>query len=170
MKKLFGAITMIGSLVACQEHEAINSEFTGNESVYPLMAGSTYPIHGTVTFKEKNDGSALVLVAISGTEGDIKHPVHLHLGNISSPDAAVSALLDPVLGKTGLSETHLTRLADESPISYAQLVDIDACIKVHLAEAGPDKNIILAGGNIGKAAANDINNGRAATMSVCQSE
>ena len=80
---------------------------------------------------------------MSGTEGNIKHPVHLHLSNISTPDASVSALLNPVLGQTGISETSLTILADESSITYQQLIQMDACIKVHLSDARPTRTLSL---------------------------
>ncbi|HYG20311.1 MAG TPA: hypothetical protein VD816_15340, partial [Ohtaekwangia sp.] len=57
-------------------------------------------------------------------------------------------------------------LSDESPVNYAQLLVLDACIKVHLAAAGPEKDIILAGGNIGK----DIGASGRLKFGVCKSE
>jgi hypothetical protein len=154
-------------MLACQENENIKSDFTGNETTYALASGSQYNIEGTVTFKEKRDGSTLISLDLDGTAGNIQHPVHLHLGKISVVGADIAALLTPVQGTTGESEMVLTRLADESSISYSQLIGLDACIKVHLAASGPDKDIILAGGNIGKAASDDA--GRAG-FGVCQSE
>ena len=53
--------------------------------VYPLQQASDYAISGTVSIREKCDGSSIVVVSLSGTEGDIEHPVHLHLGTISEP-------------------------------------------------------------------------------------
>lgn len=159
----FGAL-----LIACQENESISKETTGNEMVYPLLKASDYDISGTVTVKEKCDGSSLVVVSLTGTEGDIEHPVHLHLGNISETGADVAALLNPVIGSTGRSETLLTRLSDETEISYKQLIDLKACIKVHLSAVGPDRDIVLAGGNIGSAIA-DVPGGRAG-VGVCKSE
>lgn len=169
MKKFICVLLAGGLFAACQDSETTQpSDLTGDESSYALLAGSTYPISGTVTFKEKTDGTALVTVALTGTEGDLQMPVHLHLGNISAPDAAVTALLTPVTGSTGLSETLLTKLADETPITYKELIALNACIKVHLSDAGPDKNTILAAGNIGKAV-EDSSNGRVG-ISVCKSE
>lgn len=155
MKKLF--IVGLSALVmlACQENEGAKSDFTGNESTYALASGSPNNIEGTVTFKEKKDGSTFVSVDLEGTAGDIQHPVHLHLGTISAEDAEIAALLTPVEGTTGRSETTLTNLADESRITYSQLIALNACIKVHLAASGPDKDVVLAGGNIGKAASDD---------------
>lgn len=166
MRSFVASILLFVFLVACQESEKNPSDFTGNESMYPLMPGSGYPIDGSVTFKEKKDGSAVIIVALSGTEGELRHPVHLHLGNISEPDADVAALLNPVLGATGISETHLRMMADENPITYRQLLELNASVKVHLSDAGPDRNIILAAGNIGVASADDLANGRTG-VAVC---
>jgi hypothetical protein len=154
-------------VLACQDSDDAKSEFTGNESTYALAAGSQYNISGTATFREKVDGSTLITVELDGTSGNIQHPVHLHLGKIAVDGADIAALLTPVTGSTGKSETIITRLADDSQVSYAQLVALDACIKVHLAASGPDKDIILAGGNIGKAAKDDA--GRIG-FGTCKSE
>lgn len=169
MKRLIGVLTILVLMNACQENETITSEFTGNESTYALLPGSIYPVNGTIIFKEKKDGSTLVRVELSGTEGEIKHPVHLHAGNIFTPDAEISALLNPVTGKTGISETHLTILADESAITYRQLAELNASIKIHLSDSGPEKDVILAAGNIGIAWAEDVASGRKA-IGVCKSE
>lgn len=138
-------------LAACDEKEPLASEFTGNEVVYDLQAGSIYPTSGTLTIKEKKDGSSVIVTSLSGTEGDVQHPVHLHLGDIGMPDAEIAALLTPVSGSTGESKTTLSTLADETTISYAQLRTLHACVKIHLAESGPGRDIILAAGNIGSA-------------------
>lgn len=168
LKRLILGLISIIALAGCQENEHLNAEYTGNEMVYPLLQASDYPIQGSVTFKEKKDGSALIIVALSGTEQGAEHPVHLHLGNLSAPDAAVAALLNPVIGKTGIGETQLLRLADEQPVTYKELLQFDACIKVHLAASGPDRDIILAGGNIGLAI-RDLSSGRLGIVQ-CQSE
>lgn len=163
------AISAALMLAACQENEKVQSDFTGNEATYPLLPGSEYNVDGTVTFKERNDGSTTIIVALSGTEGNLEHPVHLHLGNISTPDAALYAQLNPVLGKTGLSETILKTKADETAITYDQLKSLYASVKIHLSSAGPEKDIILAGGNIGAASSDDTSSGRYG-IGVCKSE
>jgi len=169
MKKLILGILVGAWLISCDETESINKEFTGNETVYSLEQGSAYTVSGLVIIKEKIDGTAFLEVNLWGTEAGIEHPTHLHMGSISAPGADVAALLNPVKGKTGLSETHLTQLADESPISYRELTNLNACIKVHLGSSGPDRDIILAGGNIGKAAIPGVSGGRIG-IGVCKSE
>jgi len=168
MKRMVLALFVSAGVTACQESENISIDTTGNELTYPLQQASDYEISGTVNIKEKCDGSSIVVVSLNGTEGDIEHPVHLHLGNISESGADVAALLNPVLGSTGRSETLLKQLSDETTITYRQLIDLNACIKVHLAASGPDRDIVLAGGNIG-AATSDIAGGRAG-VGLCKSE
>jgi hypothetical protein len=169
MRHIIGFLTILLVLNACHENESVTSEFTGNETAYPLLAGSAYPINGTVTFKEKKDGSTLIRIELSGTEGDVKLPVHLHLGTIATPDADIAALLEPVTGKTGVSETIFSVLSDETPISYQDLLHLSACVKVHLAASGPDRDIILAGGNIGVASRDESTSGRSG-FKTCKSE
>jgi len=165
---VLSAVIALG-FISCQENDSSPSDFTGKEATYALAQGSEYAVQGTVTFKEKIDGSTLVVLQLEGTEGDLQHPVHLHLGAIGTPDAAIAAQLHPVAGSTGKSETLLVELADESKISYSEIIALDACVKVHLAASGPDKDIILAGGNIGKAFANDGAMGRLG-FGTCKSE
>ena len=166
MKKLI--VLILGMfMISCQENEDSISEFTGKEVIYDLQSASAYNIRGTASIKEKKDGSAQVVIDLKGTDGDIQHPVHLHLGNISAPDAEIAALLNPVSGFTGKSETHLLKLANEQPVSYNDLVTMDACIKIHLTATGPNSIIILAAGNIGKSSQSSA--GGRLGISVCKS-
>jgi hypothetical protein len=166
--KGIASLLCIVILLGCQEHETV-SDFTGNEISYELVAGSEYDVNGTISFKERTDGFTTVLIALKGTDGDAKHPVHLHLGTIATPQAAVAALLSPVVAATGKSETLLDRLADDTPIYYKDISNLEACIKIHLSEDGPGRDVILAGGNIGDSYVKELSNGRIAGFAVCKS-
>lgn len=168
MKKIFGLVLWGMLWISCQESENIN-DFTGNESTYALQPGSDYNISGNVTIKERRDGTSTVLVNLTGTSGNNKLPLHLHLGDISTPGADVAALLNPIDAKTGISETILTQLADETRLPYAGLIQLEACVKVHLADRGPERDIILAAGNIGGSVAKAAGSGRLG-VGLCKSE
>lgn len=155
------------ALLSCQEPEAV-SEFTGNEISYELVAGSEYDVNGSITFKERVDGFTTVAIQLRGTDGDAKHPVHLHLGTIATPQASVAALLSPVVASTGKSETMLDRLADDTPIHYKDISKIEACVKIHLADSGPGRDVVLAGGNIGESYVKELSCGRVG-FAVCGS-
>ncbi|GAB1445211.1 hypothetical protein MASR2M41_08800 [Flammeovirgaceae bacterium] len=148
MKSWVGVLAIILALSGCQESQTV-SDFTGNEVTYALQQASDYNVSGIVTFKEKRDGSSIILVDLQGTDGNVKLPVHLHMGDISAPDAEIAALLNPVIGTTGRSETHLVQFADETKLNYSDLIKLEASIKIHLSDIGPERDIILAGGNIG---------------------
>ena len=171
MKNVVGILGIFLLAIACQENVQVQkvSEFTGNETTYALQKGSTYDISGVVTLKERKDGTATVLVDLTGISSEAKYPVHLHLGDLSVNGADVAALLSPVIGTTGKSETRIDRLADETPVSYSDLVKINACIKIHLSDTGTERNIILAAGNIGTAVTKTVAGGRVG-VSVCKSE
>lgn len=147
--KLFSFVITLALIFSCQQKQLQGDEFTGKEITYQLLQTSNYDIRGAVTFKEMYDGSTVVDIQLDGTEGDVYFPVHLHFGNIFLPDADVAAFLTPVYGATGFSETHLEYLGDETPITYQQLVTMDASIKIHLAADGLDSKVILAAGNVG---------------------
>lgn len=167
MKSWMGVLVVILALYGCQESQTV-SDLTGNEVTYALQQTSDYNVNGTVTFKEKRDGSSIILINLRGTDGNVKLPVHLHMGDISAPDAEVAALLNPIIGTTGRSETHFVQLADETKLNYTDLINLEASIKVHLSDVGPERDIILAGGNIGAFAAKGYN-GRVG-IGVCKSE
>lgn len=162
------AILFVGVLLGCQEPEAV-SEFTGNELTYELVAGSEYNVNGSISFKERVDGFTTVKIHLSGTDGDAKHPVHLHLGTIATPQAEVAALLSPVTASNGISETLLNRLADDTPVKYKDLTKIKACIKIHLSDNGAGRDVVLAGGNIGESYIEELSAGRQG-FAVCKSE
>lgn len=166
MKKIIAGIVLSAAFLGCQDSES-PTEITGNEVVYALEAGPDFEdISGTATFIEKKDGSAIIAIELEGTEGNTQHPVHLHLGDISEPDAEIAAMLAPVIGSTGKSQSLLTMLADETPITYAELIALNACIKIHLAVSGPDKDKVIALGNIGSA----VSARTSGKIGICKSE
>jgi len=155
---------------ACQpEENDIVSEFTGNETTYDLQSGSTHGVTGTIVFKERRDGQITAQVQLRGTGGTAAHPVHLHLGNLSTPDAEIALLLTPVNASTGRSATLIYRLADESILTYSKLKDLEAAVKIHLGDVGDDRNVILAAGNVGLSFKKANPSGRVG-IAACKSE
>jgi hypothetical protein len=169
MKRLNFLIILIALFAACQQSDVV-SDFTGNEATYDLQAGSAYNVSGTITFKERKAGKITAIVQLTGTDGNAKHPVHLHLGDISSPGADVALLLNSVEGSTGRSETTFSKLADESAITYKQLTDLSACVKIHLGDTGASRDVILAAGDVGMSFTKAAKTGRTGGVAVCKSE
>lgn len=146
--KALGGMLIVLLLAACQKSEVV-SVYTGNQATYGLVQASNYAVSGTVTFKERKDGTTSIAVQLKGTSGTTQLPVHLHLGDVSANGAGVAAILNPVSAATGVSETILTQLADETKVTYKDLINLSAYLNVHAALAGPQSSVILAAGNIG---------------------
>ncbi|HNP18607.1 MAG TPA: hypothetical protein PKL31_09255 [Fulvivirga sp.] len=149
MKKL-SLIILLFCLLGCDTDEEV-SVYTGNEQQYALSQASNFPVNGFVVFRERRDNLTEIKISLTGTEGDINHPAHLHYGNISNPDADMALLLTPVNGNTGESISLANALNDETPMTYDDFINFDGHIKIH-QDDGPNKNVILALGNIGSAA------------------
>lgn len=168
--KGFGFLVILTTMLSCQstENDPV-SDFTGNETTYDLQSASEHAVTGTILFKERRDGKITASVQLTGTSGTSKFPVHLHLGDLGTADADVALLLNPVDASTGRSETTFSMLADETTITYDQLNDLSASIKIHLGETGDDRNVILAAGNIGASFAKANPSGRTG-IATCKSE
>lgn len=173
ISKKVWCLAFLAYLIGCSEREPVEDlkmDHTGNEVTYWLSSASAYNMSGTVTFKERLDSSTDVVIQLDGTTGSAAlFPVHLHMGDVTADDADVAALLLPVPDKNGKSETTLRYLADESPISFKELKDLNACIKIHLSHTGEARNVILAAGNVGSAVSNVSPSGRL-SIGLCKSE
>lgn len=168
--KVLGCLLVLAMLSACQPSaQDVVSEFTGNETTYDLQSGSAYGVTGTVVFKERRDGKVTAVIQLKGTSGNLKHPVHLHLGDLATADADIALLLTPVDANTGRSETTFNMLSDESAITYPQLIQLAASVKIHLGEVGEARNVILAAGNIGLSFTKASPTGRTG-IATCKSE
>jgi hypothetical protein len=160
-------------VLACSENDTElpkQSNFTGREVTYALESGSEFDISGTAVLKERTDLSTEIVITLNKSfKENLQFPVHLHLGDVSTDQADIAASLQPVDAKTGLSETSLTILADESKVTFNDITQMDACIKIHLSETGVERNTILAAGNIGSAVYKNSSTGRSG-IGLCKSE
>lgn len=84
--------------ISCQKSEMV-SDFTGNETPTPYSRARSLRLRGSVTFKERKDGKIADVIELSGTDGNAKLTVHLHLGDISTKGADVVLLMNPVILK-----------------------------------------------------------------------
>ena len=153
--------------MSCDDDSSNSSdEFTGRESVFDLQQASDFPISGTVTFKEREDLAIQVIVSLEGTEGNITHPVHLHYGNLSTPDAEIAVLLNDLNAGTGISETVVDVLSDETKFRFDNISNFEGSVKVHLSASGDGRNVVLAGGNIGLSVDKSNTGGRANKIAI----
>lgn len=138
----------VGAIVSCKEDVPDPAALTGESISYPLFSGAEeWGYEGEAVFAERADGFTLITISLNGPAGTRLFPAHLHEGSYSH-EANMAAMLNPVDATTGKSETLLKQLASGESVSYAEMINFNGHIKVHLGD-GDDKNVILAYGNIG---------------------
>lgn len=145
----FGLILFISCFVACNDDDsALENDLTGRVLVYDLLSGSDYNVDGTISFEEKKEGGLRATISIGATGESILHPAHIHYGAYAK-DAEMATMLKPVDGQTGKSITDIDMLADGTRFDFEILKEFDGHVKIH-GDDGPNKDLILAYGNIGK--------------------
>src|SRR5688572_26006102 len=139
-------LLLIFALACAQDDLDLQKEsiLTGREITYALESGSEYNVSGTAVLKERKDLSTEITITLNKSfDGNAQFPVHLHLGDVTTNKADIAASLQPVNAQNGVSETLLTILADESKVTFNDIKQMNACIKVHLSATGPEKDIVL---------------------------
>jgi len=119
---------------------------TGESVTYNLAEKDVEGISGTVTFQQRNDGTALATLELRGTPAGGMHPAHVHNNSVDEGgDVAVS--FTPVGGTTGRSVTSIRTTDDGTAITYLALTNYNGYVNVHLSAT--ELQTIVAQGNIG---------------------
>lgn len=131
--------------VACSD-DYTSPELPGESKQFVLFTKSNPSISGTVTFSKRSDNETLITVQLTGTSAGGSHPAHLH-SNSAAESGGILLDLNPIDGRTGKSETVVKSLNSGSPITYNQLIDLNAYVNVHLSAS--DLATLIAQGDIG---------------------
>jgi hypothetical protein len=148
MKKLiFGLLLSIG-ISACSITEPVDYL---NKITYDLNKASDYDFSGTLQVGELPDGELELAIRLFGATGSqtVTFPAHLHFGSYDTPDAEIAVILTSVNANTLTSLTVLPQLANGDKLTFEDFKNFNGHIKVHLANEGPDYQVILVAGNIG---------------------
>ncbi len=149
MRKLILAIFVAAGLGACTEQEP--DLYTGQQMEFDLFKSSEFDYNGTLTVKELRDGKLEFDIQLEGAKSTTEYnfPAHLHFGGYDQADAPIAFLLNPVSSKDLASTTVLESLSDGTNLSFEQMKTFDGHVKIHLANEGPDYEVILVAGNVG---------------------
>lgn len=134
----------LGTLIA--QGDIGGNALTGESKEYALGPVSDPAISGTATFAERVNGFTLVTIALTGTmEGD-SHPSHIH-NNSAEEGGGIAVDFKPIDGGTGISRTTIRALNNATPITYAELLEFNGYVNVHLSS--DNLGTLIAQGNIG---------------------
>jgi hypothetical protein len=137
--------TDLATLVA--QGDIGQNAFTGSSEEYMLFSKSDPSISGTATFAERINGETLVTLELEGTIGTGDHPSHIHV-NTAVEGGGIAVDLQNVDGTSGISATNISELNDGTAITYAEMLDFNGYINVHLSAA--DLATLVAQGDIGQ--------------------
>ena len=135
----------LGSLIA-QGDIGMNA-LTGNAMEFELFEAKVAGVSGKVTFNERKNGETLVVIELSGTSAGGDHPAHVHANTVAE-GGGIMVSLNNVDGATGMSKTNVTKLNDDTAISYSDWADFDGYVQVHNSES--DLGTPIALGDIGQ--------------------
>ncbi|WP_339704763.1 CHRD domain-containing protein [uncultured Kriegella sp.] len=134
----------LGTLIA-QGDVGIN-ELTGDTKEYALNSVTVPTISGTATLSKRVSGASLLEVQLEGTPADGIHPGHIHV-NSAAEGGGIAISLTPVDGASGYSATHIEATDEDAAITYADLLEYDGYINIHLS--ADDLTTLVAQGDIG---------------------
>ncbi|MFH4966884.1 CHRD domain-containing protein [Gaetbulibacter sp. M240] len=123
------------------------NELTGTSKAYSLSSVAVAEIDGTATFYERVNGEALAVLELQNTPAGGEHPAHIHL-NTAAEGGGIAFTFNSVNGDTGMSKTNVAQLDDNTPFGYADIMDFDGYINVHLSAS--ELGTIVAQGDIGQ--------------------
>ena len=133
------------SFWGCSDEES-GPEPTGNQKIYTLFSAANPAISGTATFQENDDASTTVILALNGTPAGGSHPAHIHT-NTAAEGGGIALTFEPVDGSSGRSETVVRALDSGTSVTYAELLQFNGYINVHLSAS--ELGTIVAQGDIG---------------------
>ena len=135
----------LGTLVA--QGDIGQNELTGESKTYELETKDVDGIMGTAKFEERVNGEALATLMLDGTPDGGMHPAHIHM-NTAAEGGDIAFTFNVVNGTTGMSETNVAALNDGTMFGYADVLDYDGYINVHLSS--DNLATLVAQGDIGQ--------------------
>ncbi|WP_373516975.1 hypothetical protein [Pricia sp.] len=136
-----------GTVTPPEEPEMEEPVTETDSKTYDLGPVSNPDILGTAKFITFSNDSTVIELNLEGTTDGNMHPAHIHF-NTAVEGGDIALDLTAVDGATGESSTPVTELNDGAAISYAQLLEYDGYINVHLSTE--DLGTLVAQGDIGQ--------------------
>jgi hypothetical protein len=138
------SMTQLNVIVA--QGDIGENELTGEMKMYALNESAVPGISGSITFEERKSGFSLATIELDNTPDGGIHPAHIH-ANSAAEGGGILVSFNPVDGTTGMSKTTIRALDAGGTLTYAEILDMDGYVNVHLA---PDQlAVIVAQGDIG---------------------
>lgn len=149
MKRLILLLCLAAFVLGCEQVE--KERYTGRQQDYQLFQSSDFDFQGTLSVRELTEGGVELGISLTGptSETDYSYPAHLHFGSYDQAEAPIAFLLNPISASTLKSDTEVVQLSDGTEVDFERMRYFDGHVKIHLANEGPDYEVILVSGNVG---------------------
>lgn len=140
------AFVLLGSLfiVSCDsDDDAIDDGFQGESQEYELEAVSGSTVEGMVLFTENENGSTTIEVELDGIEDGEAYRVGVYEGN-ATEDGEIILTLEDTEGDTGISTTTVSELYDDTDVSFEDLMELDAHMRIYLVDGDTETLVAYA--------------------------
>lgn len=150
MRKLLFGLILFAGVFSCTKSSP--GKYSGQSLEFELFKSSDFDYNGTLTVQELLNGQLELTLQLSGAQSDeaLAFPAHLHFGSYDAIDAPIAAVLNAVPISSLQSTTLLDELSDGSTLDFDKMKLFDGHVKIHLAQDGPDYEVILVAGDVGR--------------------
>lgn len=149
MRKLIFSLFLMAGIGACSDSQP--ERYSSQALEFQLFKSSEFDYTGTLTVQELIDGELEFTLQLVGpkSEDNLAFPAHLHFGSYDSEDAPIAAMLNSVPISSLRSVTIVDKLSDGTDLNFDQMKLFDGHVKIHLANDGPEYEVILVAGDVG---------------------
>ncbi|AUC81044.1 CHRD domain-containing protein [Lacinutrix sp. Bg11-31] len=151
MKTFFKVFVLLPLVLlsSCRSDDAETDQVTDLESkTYILNPVGNSEISGSVRFIKNSNFTLSIELNMIGTIDNDYHSAFLYMDNAANDGEVIALTLDTVVGETGMSTTVFTKLDDDTPISYEELLNFDGYIEIKSNDV--NLNTPKANGDIGQ--------------------
>ena len=134
----------LGTIIA--QGDIGQNELTGESIIYLLSEVDMSGVSGRTTFYGRTNGEALAIIELQNTQIDGVHPAYIYSNDVATTGDIIFTF-NPVDGNTGISQTNLAVLDNDTVFGFEDVLGVNGHINVHLSEILI--NMIIAQGNIG---------------------
>lgn len=137
----------------CRGDIGSRAALTGDSELYDLVAVGGSGITGSLRLEERENGTTKATLTAVGNLGGVDRAAHFHAGTVAVPGTGVLITLTDVSSATNESVTNIatfdvgSSLTPGAPVSYDQLLALDAYVNIHPNENGGPQ---VATGDVGK--------------------
>ncbi|TVR76246.1 MAG: CHRD domain-containing protein [Chitinophagaceae bacterium] len=137
------AVLFVFLFTGCKKDDDDDKDIVLAEETYDLKTKDALGVSGTVTFYKRSSSTTIEITLSGITSGN--HPAHIHV-NSAIESGGIALTLNPVNAQ-GISVTSVSKLDDNTSVTYEQLIAFNGYINVH--QSANNLGVIIAQGDIG---------------------